>query len=109
MSAPPQSAGVAEAMDAALAAEQAATDAVRRAQQGGALAVQEATERAAQIAYRCDERVRRVHDRCAAALAQQVTELVLEGNAAKQLAARSQHSPSDSLLDRVAAWLTSPA
>jgi len=109
MAAPPQSAGVAEAMDAALAAEQAVEDAVREAERAGALAVQEATERAAEIAHRCDERVRLVHDRCATALARQVTELAVEGNAAKRLAERSQQTASDSLLDRVAAWLTSPA
>lgn len=105
----PRSAGVAEAMEAALAAERAAEDAVREAQRAGAIAVQNATERAAQIAHRCDERVRRVHDRCAAALAQQVAELVQESAATSRLALRSQETPPDALLDRVAAWLTTPA
>ena len=107
MTAPDQSARVAEAMEAALAAERATEDAVREAQQAGALAVQQATERAAQIARRCDERVRRVHDRCAAALTQRVGELVLEADAMEQGMARVNETALDSLLDRVAAWLTS--
>jgi flagellar biosynthesis/type III secretory pathway protein FliH len=109
MAAPIRSADVAEAMDAALAAERAAEDAVREAQRAGAIAVQAATEQAAQIAHRCDERVRRVHDRCAAALAQRVAELVQESAATSRLTQRSHETPSESLLDRVAAWLTMPA
>jgi hypothetical protein len=96
-------------MDAALAAERAVEEAVREAERAGALAVQEATDRAAEIAHRCDERVRRVHDRCAAALARQVAELSREDNVTERLVAASQRTPSESLLDRVAAWLTSPA
>jgi hypothetical protein len=98
---------VAEAMDQALRAERAADNAVREAQQAGALAVQQATERAARIARRCDERVSRIHDRCAAGLAQRVRELVLESDTVAPPAARLDEAVLDSLLDRVAAWLTS--
>ncbi len=107
MTAPDHSARVAEAMEAALAAERATEDAVREAQQAGALAVQQATERAAQIARHCDERVRRVHDRCAAALTQRVGELALEAGAMERGMERVNETALDSLLDRVAAWLTS--
>ena len=106
MVAPRQSTRVAEAMEAALAAERAAEEAVREARQAGALAVRESTERAAQIASRCDERVRRVHDRCAAALAQHVADLV-KVDPAERFAAEVHDTQLDALLDRVAAWLTS--
>lgn len=102
-----QSARVAEAMEAALSAERAGEEAVREAQQAGALAVQQATEHAAHIARRCDERVRRVHDRCAAALTQRVSELVLEEGAMEGEAALPDETALRSLIDRVAAWLTS--
>jgi hypothetical protein len=107
MTAPDHSARVIEAMETALAAERATEDAVREAQQAGALAVQQATERAAQIARCCDGRVRRVHDRCADALTQRVGELVLEADAMERGTARANETALDSLLDRVAAWLTS--
>ena len=102
----PESARLAQAMEAALAAERAAEDAVREAQQAAALAIREATERAAQIARRCDVRVQRVHDGCAAALADRVTTLLREGDAAEG-PVQAHDSPLDEPLDRVAAWLTS--
>jgi hypothetical protein len=76
MTASPQSARVAEAMDTALAAEQAAEVAVLEAQRGGALAVQEATERAA----RSRIVAKSAYDECtiAAYARRQVDKLVLE-------------------------------
>jgi hypothetical protein len=94
-------------MEAALAAERAAEDAVREAQRDSARAIQEATERAGQIARRCDERVTRIHDHCAAALADRIATLRLDEDAVH--ATRAPDADIATLLDRVAAWLTSPS
>jgi hypothetical protein len=95
-------------MAQALGAERSAEKAVREAQEAGALAVQSATERSARIARRCDERLRRMHDHCAAALAHRVRELVIESDTVGPPATGLDTTVLDSLLDRVAAWLTSP-
>lgn len=99
---------VAAAMETVLAAERSTEHAIRQTQQAGALLIQEATERAAQITRRCDERVRRVHDRCAAALDERVAELLPATDPGTRRVADPSAVPLDAVLERVAAWLTSP-